>query len=134
MDTPRILVVEDEEIVAASLVKRLRAWGYDVAAHATSGGEAVDKAAQLRPDLVLMDVRLRGAMDGVEAAALIQSHRRIPVVFLTAYSNKDVLDPAKVTEPYNFIPKPFDEREMHRVIETALYNHRIERQLPERGE
>jgi CheY-like chemotaxis protein len=92
-------------------VKRLRAWGYDVAAHATSGGEAVEKSTQFRPDLVLMDVRLRGPIDGVEAAALIQSDRHIPVVFLTAYSSKDFLDRATVTESCGYILKPFDERE-----------------------
>jgi CheY-like chemotaxis protein len=134
MDVPRILVVEDEEIVAASLVKRLRSLGYEVVAHATSGGEAVEQAAQLRPDLVLMDVRLKGPMDGVEAAALIQSHQRIPVVFLTAYSNKDVQDRAELTEPYGYILKPFDEREMHGAIETALHKHRMKRELQEREE
>lgn len=129
---PRLLVVEDERIVAMGLRKQLQALGYDVVALASSGEEAVLKAGELRPDLVLMDINLDGDMDGVEAAAAVRARFRTPVVFLTAYSTAEVLDRAKVTEPYGYILKPYEQRELHVVIETALYKHRMERKLEER--
>lgn len=131
MATPRILVVEDEQITAAVLQKQLQAFGYDVPETVSSGEAAIEKAEELRPDLVLMDIQLDGQMDGVEAAAHIRSHFHLPVVFITAYSNKQVLDRVKVTEPYGYILKPFEERELHVVVEMALYKHRMERALQE---
>ncbi len=127
----RILVVEDERIVAMSLRKQLQALGYEVVGVTSSGEVAVSQAGELRPDLVLMDIRLEDEIDGVQAAALIREQFRIPVVYLTAYSNQDVLDRAKVTEPFGYILKPYEERELHVAVEMALYKHQMERRLDE---
>jgi PAS domain S-box-containing protein len=130
--SPRILVVEDEAVVALSLQQQLRELGYSVAAIAATGEEALLRAEQLGPDLVLMDVRLKGPMDGVEAAGEVRRRFRIPVIYLTAYSNREIMERAKVTEPYGYILKPYEDRELHMVIEMALYKHRMERKLEER--
>src|SRR5207247_501780 len=131
MVTPRILVVEDERITAMSLQCQLRALGYDVPALATSGPDAIRKAEETCPNLVLMDIRLDRGMDGVEAARQIRSRFGIPVIYLTAYSNQDILERAKVTEPYGYVLKPYEERELRIVIEMALYKHEMERKLRE---
>jgi CheY-like chemotaxis protein len=127
----RLLVVEDERIVAMSLQGKLQSMGYRVAALTASGEEAVALAEQLRPDLVLMDISLDGAMDGVEAARIIRGRLKIPVVYLTAYSNRDVVERAKVTEPFGYVLKPFVDRELQIVIEMALYRHQMERKILE---
>jgi two-component system, cell cycle sensor histidine kinase and response regulator CckA len=132
MQVPRILVVEDERIVARSLRKQLSALGYEVVGSVSSGEEAIGQAGGLQPDLVLMDINLEGNMDGVEAAAIIRNRFQLPVVFLTAYSNKEILTRAKVTEPFGYILKPYEDRELHVVIETALYKHRMEQRQRER--
>ena len=110
----RILVVEDERIVARSLRKQLTMLGYEVVGSVSSGEEAIQQTGELRPDLVLMDINLEGAMDGVEAAATIRTQFRLPVVYLTAYSNKEILERAKVTEPFGYILKPYEDRELAR--------------------
>lgn len=132
MKIPSILVVEDEQIVAAGLRKRLQQLGYDVPGMAASGPEAIELAERYQPNLVLMDIRLEGSMDGIEAAGRIRSRFHLPVVYLTAYSNQEILDRAKVTEPFGYVLKPYQERELHVVIETALYKHQMERKLHER--
>jgi two-component system cell cycle sensor histidine kinase/response regulator CckA len=130
----RILLVEDERIVARSLQNQLTTLGYEIVASVPSGEAAVAEAGELRPDLVLMDIHLEGAMDGVEAAAAIRTQFRLPVVYLTAYSNTEILERAKVTEPFGYILKPYEERELHVVIQTALYKHRMERRQQEQEE
>jgi signal transduction histidine kinase len=134
MKPARILVVEDEQIVAAGLSNRLADLGYEVAGLAAAGEEAVELAERLQPDLVLMDVRLEGPMDGVEAAGRIRFRYGIPVVYLTAYSTKEILERAKVTEPFGYILKPYHDRELHVVIDMALYRHRMELKLQETEE
>lgn len=111
------------------LKDRLRGLGYGVCAMTPSGEDAIIKASDLRPDLVLMDIRLRGELDGVEAASQIRERFDIPVVYLTAYADKDTLQRAKITEPYGYILKPFEERELHTAIEMALYKHTMEQKL-----
>lgn len=125
----RILVVEDEGIVAKDIQNTLKGLGYGVSALASSGEEAIDKAAETHPDLVLMDIALKGEMDGVEAAEQIRARFDIPVVYLTAYSDKKTLQRAKIAEPYGYILKPFPERELHSNIEMALYKHKAEQQI-----
>jgi two-component system cell cycle sensor histidine kinase/response regulator CckA len=132
MSVARILIVEDERIVAMGLEAQLHNLGYEVVGHEASGAQAVETAERLQPDLVLMDIRLHGDMDGVEAARLIRRRCRVPVVFLTAYSNQSILERAKVTEPYGYILKPYEDRELHIVIEMAVYKHRMEQELHER--
>jgi two-component system cell cycle sensor histidine kinase/response regulator CckA len=121
-----ILIVEDEKITAMDIRERLQGLGYDVPADVSTGEEAIEKTEQLKPDLVLMDVILRGAMDGVEAAEIIKNRFRIPIVFLTAFSDDQTLQRAKIAGPFGYVLKPFDERELHSTIEMALYRHSVE--------
>lgn len=125
----RILVVEDDGIVAMGLRARLHSLGYQTPAVVPFGEEAVQKAGELRPDLVLMDIRLKGPMDGIEAAQRIREEQNIPVIYMTAYADDKTLERAKVTEPYGYILKPFEERELHSTIEMALYKHQMEQKL-----
>jgi PAS domain S-box-containing protein len=130
---PRILVVEDETIVAMDLKNALTTFGYEVPATATSGDEAIRTAHDLVPDLIIMDVRIHGSMDGVDAAHDIRKSLDIPVVFLTAYGDEPTLQRAKTgAEPFAFLLKPFQERELRSAVEVALYKHSIEKKLRER--
>ncbi|MGQ4650515.1 ATP-binding protein [Lyngbya aestuarii] len=128
----RILVVEDESIVALSIQNRLEALGYGVIANVTSGEAAIQQTAENLPDLVLMDIRLTGRIDGIEAAAQIRNRFHIPVVYLTAYTDEETINRAKLTEPYGYILKPFEPRDLGTAIEIALYKHQMERQRGER--
>lgn len=125
---PRILVVEDEAIVSADVQDRLTALGYIVAGTAQTGREAIQKAAELKPDLVLMDIILKDDMSGTEAADRIRTELRLPVIYLTANSNDTTFLRARDTEPFGFILKPFDEATLRVNIEIALYKHRMERE------
>lgn len=127
----RILVVEDEAIVARDIQETLISQGYEVPAIASSAEEAIEQATRLRPDLVLMDIVLKGRTDGITAADRIRRDLRIPIIFLTAYSDDAILEKAKATGPAGYIIKPFQERELHTTIEMALYKHKIERRLEE---
>ena len=131
MANARILVVEDESIVAKDIQNSLAGLGYDVVGTVAFGEEAVVQANALKPDLILMDVMLKGAMDGIEAAERIRHAHSIPVVFLTAYTDDDTLRRAKVTEAFGYLLKPFEDRELRTTIEMALYKHTMERQLRE---
>lgn len=116
----KILVVEDERVVARDIEKRLKRLGYTVTANVASGEEAIEKAGEERPDLVLMDIRLKGQMDGIEAAEQIQTRFDVPVIYLTAYADDVTVQRAKVTEPFGYIVKPFDEKDLHAAIEIGL--------------
>ncbi len=128
MARAQILVVEDDSIIVMELEDRLYSLGYVVCATTAYGEEAIDKAAELGPDLVLMDIRLKGAMDGIQAATEIRERYDIPVVYLTAYTDNNTLERAQITEPYSYIIKPFEERELHIAIEMALYKHHMEKE------
>lgn len=117
-----IVIVEDEMITAINLKEKLIDLGYEVPAIIISGEEAVDKVAEIRPDLVLMDIHLMGKMDGIQAAKKISS-LDIPVVFTTAYADDDTLQRAKSTSPYGYIVKPYQDKEVQLIIETALQKH-----------
>ncbi|MEW6303883.1 MAG: response regulator [Verrucomicrobiota bacterium] len=127
MSNAQILVVEDEAIVAKDLTNRLVEMGYQVPAVSMTGREAVAKTEETHPDLILMDIRLKGDMDGVDAASEIRRHQDVPVIYLTAYSDQNTLDRAKQTAPYGYVLKPFVERELQTAIEIALYKHQAER-------
>lgn len=129
MNDTRIMIVEDERIVAKDLQFRLQGLGYQVAAMASEGHDAIDKAGSTRPNLVLMDIRLENGMDGIQAAEQIRNELDIPVVFLTAYADQATLARAKITEPFGYILKPFEERELQSTIEIALYRHKAEQKL-----
>lgn len=132
MSGPAIFIVEDEAIVASDIKETLISLGYTAAGMAKSGELALEKIQQNQPDLVLMDIHLAGDMDGVDTAGKIHALYGIPVIYLTAYADKVLLERAKVTEPYGYVVKPYDERELHSVIEMALYKHRIEREIKKR--
>jgi diguanylate cyclase (GGDEF)-like protein/PAS domain S-box-containing protein len=134
MTRTKILVVEDESIVAMDIQDRLESLGYDVPATVATGERAVEKAGTLRPDLVLMDIQLQGDMDGVQAADEIRRRFGIPVVFLTANADDATIQRAKVTEPFGYIIKPFEERELHTTISMALYKHQADRKMKESEE
>lgn len=120
VDGRKILIVEDEMITAFDLGNQLRRLGYRVSALAKSGEEAVRLAAELDPDLVIMDVNLAGAMNGIEASRRIQETRRIPVIYLTAYPNVFIRTPAQMQQPYLCVSKPFSVPELQTVIDIAL--------------
>lgn len=129
MDKTTILIVEDENIVALDVKNRLKKLGYQVAGRAATGQEAIDLAAESRPGLILMDIRLKGDMDGITAAEEIRARFDVPIVYLTAYSDEATLQRAKITEPYGYLLKPFEDRDLHTTIAMALHRHRIEREL-----
>jgi signal transduction histidine kinase len=126
---PRILIVEDEVIVALDIAQQVQSLGYQVAGRSASGEEALVLTGQLRPDLVLMDVQLAGPMDGIAAAQVIRRDFGTPVVFLTAFAADDVLARAKLTEPFGYVLKPFSDRELSTVLAMALYKHQAEAKL-----
>ncbi len=128
MGERKILVVEDEPLAAEDIRFCLMDLGYGVAA-ASRGEEAMKTAEEAKPALVLMDIGLKGRMDGIDAAEQIRSHLDIPVVFLTAYADEKTVARAKLTEPYGFLTKPFSERGLKAAIETAIYKHGLDREL-----
>lgn len=127
--TTQILVVEDERIIALNLKESLESLGYTVVGIAASGKKAVEKAAELYPDLVLMDIRLKGSMDGIQAAEQIWQRLTIPVIYVTGHSDRSTLERAKVTAPFGYILKPIKERELAIAIETALRRYEREQLL-----
>ncbi|MFP4268137.1 MAG: hybrid sensor histidine kinase/response regulator, partial [Spirochaetaceae bacterium] len=134
MSKVKILIVEDESIVAIDIARRLKSLGYYVLGHTLSGEDAVLFSREKSPDLVLMDIHLKGEIDGITAAEQIRREYDIPVIYITAYSDESTLDRAKVTEPFGYILKPFQEREIHSAIEMAMYKHRAEQELREAKE
>jgi two-component system, cell cycle sensor histidine kinase and response regulator CckA len=134
MNKARILVVEDERIVAKDIQVKLKSFGYAVPAVASSAEEALQAISAYRPDLVLMDIVLKGKEDGVEAAHQIHEVYDVPVVYLTAYTDSQTLDRAKETAPFGYILKPFKERDLQIAVEMALYKHGMERRLREHEE
>jgi PAS domain S-box-containing protein len=129
MAKARILVVEDETIIAMEIENRLKNLGYIVPAVVSTGPAAIAKTAEVQPDLILMDIMLKGEMDGIEAAGQIRQRFGIPIVYLTAYADENILQRAKITQPAGYLLKPFEERELHIAIEMALCRHQQEKQL-----
>ena len=134
MPNIRILVVEDESLVAKDIQNMLRSLGYEVIDVVSTGEEAIQLAEATAPDLVLLDIVLKGEVDGILAAERIWERFSIPVIYLTAYADETTLQRAKVTEPFGYILKPFDERELQTTIEMAFYKARMDRKLREREE
>lgn len=128
MPSEKILIVEDELIVANDLLHRLKKLDYQVVGTVETGNEAIVSAERDRPDLILMDIYLKGGMDGIETSRIIQERFQIPVIYLTAYSDDSTLLRAQLTEPYGYILKPFEEREIHAHIEMALYRKKTEKE------
>jgi diguanylate cyclase (GGDEF)-like protein/PAS domain S-box-containing protein len=134
MPSANLLIVEDDAIISRHIQATLKKMGYEVSGILPSGEEAVAQAARLYPDLILMDISLAGEMDGVEAAHQIHSQKNIPVIYLTAYADQQTLERAKITDPFGYLLKPFDERLLRITIEMALYKYRIEQRLVENEE
>jgi PAS domain S-box-containing protein len=131
MTTTSILIVEDERIIAKGIEKRLEGMGYSIAGVASTGDESVRKAMALRPDMVLMDIHLGPGIDGIEAAGLIGDRVGAPVVYLTAHSDDATLQRAKLTEPFGYVLKPFEDKDLQTAIEMGLYKHKMDRRLRE---
>lgn len=131
MATAKILIVEDESIIALDIKNSLEKAGYDVVDTAACAEEALDRAAHLEPDLVLMDIRLQGDIDGVETANQIRQHFHLPVIYLTAHADDNTLQRAKISEPFGYILKPFEDRELITTIEIALSRHKAESAMRE---
>ncbi|MCB8945692.1 MAG: PAS domain S-box protein [Ardenticatenaceae bacterium] len=131
MDKARILIVEDEKLVALSLQKKLQNLGYDVPIMTGYGEEAVQLVIKHQPDLVMMDIMLLGKMDGIMAAEAIRQHVDIPIIYLTAYSDEITLQRAKLTQPLGYLLKPFDDRTLQTAIQVSLYRHQMEKRLKE---
>jgi PAS domain S-box-containing protein len=130
----RILIVEDEAIVAKDIERNLRRWDYVPVGFAASGEEALRLAAELTPDLVLMDIKLRGEMDGIQTATRLRGELNCPVIYLTAHSDEVTLERARVARPYGYILKPIDYPSLRATIEIALYTHTVGKQLHESEE
>lgn len=129
MSKTNVLVVEDESIVAKDIQQSLIKLGYNVIGTASTGEKAIALAEEFMPDIVLMDIMLKGGMNGIDTAAQIREKMAIPVIFLTAYADEGTLAKAKVTEPYGYIIKPFKEIDLHTSIEMALYKHKKESEI-----
>lgn len=129
MNRVQILVVEDNSIVGKDIQKRLTTMGYAVPNVAATGNRALEMVEESKPDLVLMDIMLKGNLDGMETAQQMASKHNIPVVYLTAYSDDSTLEKAKATGAFGYLLKPFNETELHTTIELALFKHAMERKL-----
>lgn len=127
----KILIVEDEIIIAEDLQRRLERLGYIVTGIATSGKEAMDKIIEQMPDLILMDIVIHGETDGIETANNVKSLYDIPIIYLTAFSDDVTLKRAKITEPFGYMVKPYRERELMITIEIALYKYNMDKKVKE---
>jgi DNA-binding NtrC family response regulator len=133
MPKATILIVEDEAVVAEDLSQQLARLGYTICGITGQGGEAVRLARELQPNVILMDIRLKGPLDGIGAAEQIARDGNAPVIYLTAHSDSATLQRAKLTGPFGYILKPFEERELETQIEIALYKDNLERDLRQRN-
>ena len=129
MSKINVLVVEDESIVSKDIQHSLKKLGYNIVGASATGEKAIELASSERPDVVLMDIMLKGEMNGIEAADRIKKDLSIPIIFLTAYADELTLSKAKVTQPYGYILKPFKEIDLHTTIEMAIYKHSKEQEV-----
>ena len=125
----KILIIEDDHVIGMEIKDRLETLGYNVLTRLSYGEDAIEQAGDLHPDLILMDIQLAGEIDGIQAADKIRDLSDVPVVYLTAYADDNTLERAKITEPFGYVLKPFEERELVSTIEMALYKHVIEQKL-----
>lgn len=131
MKPTRILVVEDEIIIAKNIELKLRNYGYEPIGICSTGQYAIEQAANQKPDLILMDISIKGDLDGIETAEVIQSKQSVPVIYLTALADDKTFQKAKISQPFAYLIKPFNDRELHVAIEIALYKHQTEREIIE---
>ena len=128
-----IMIVEDEGLIAYHIKEVLEKEHFKVSSTVASGEEAIHDAYCTNPDLILMDINLAGKMNGIEAARKIRDDFNIPIVFLTAYGDSRIVELAKDTDPYGYILKPFNERELVVVVEIAVHKHRTEKNVKLKG-
>jgi class 3 adenylate cyclase len=129
----RILIAEDETVIAIDIARTLERLSYKVIGYCRTGRDVIYKAGELKPDLILMDIMLEGDITGIDAAEEIMNLYNIPVIYLTAFADPVTLEKAKLTEPFGYILKPYDERTLHTSIEMALYKNEINKKLRERS-
>jgi PAS domain S-box-containing protein len=134
MSDKRILIVEDEIIIAMEIADRLKSMGYEVLRIVSTGQMAIQSALKEKPNLILMDIMIKGDIDGIETAHRIHEKSRIPVIYLTANADESTLERAKVSDAFGYLIKPFEERELNTTIEMALYKHKMEAKLRESEE
>lgn len=134
MPKVRIMIVEDEGLVARDVELMLEGLGYEVVASVSSGEEALALAREAKPDLALIDIVIKGMMDGIQTSRDLWERFKVPVVYVTAYADETIIKRAKLTEPFGYILKPFDERELRIAIEIALYKAEMETKLRDREE
>lgn len=134
MEVSRVMVVEDDAVSAAIVKNMLEKLGYLVPLVVSSGEMALLKAGEIMPDIILMDIILDGEMDGIEASELIHTDYDIPVIYLTAQIDDEILERAKITEPFGYIVKPFNENELYSTIKMALYKYKTEKRMKEKEE
>ena len=126
MEKAKVLIVEDDAIIAMDLESRMKQLGYGVTAIVGYGEQAIEKAKEKTPDVVLMDIILKGEIDGIETAEEIRNQFGIPVIFITGYADKERLERAKLTYPFGFIIKPFNDKDLEITIEMALYVAKVD--------
>ena len=131
MKSIRILVAEDEPIIGLDIQNTLQNLGYDVPEVVSSGEDAVKKSEELKPDIILMDIVLSGKIDGIDAVKQITEKQDIPIIYLTAHTEKITFDLARETNPYGYLVKPLGKSDLYTAIETALHRHEMERKLRE---
>ncbi|MGQ9643634.1 MAG: ATP-binding protein [Ignavibacterium sp.] len=131
MNKIKILVVEDEAIIAKSIESKLLKGGYEVVDTVYTGNDAIKSALEKNPDIILLDIKLKGETGGIEAAEKIKQVKDIPVIYLTSYTDEDTFEKAKLTEPAAFLSKPFNIDELNRIIQLTIYNHNIQKELLE---
>ncbi len=131
MNKPKVLIVEDEIIIAKDIEQKLLGAGNEVAATVAYGEIAISKVEENVPDLILMDIRLKGDLDGIETSEIINKRFNVPIVYLTSHSDRATLDRAKLTTPYGYVLKPFNETELLTTVEMSIYKHQMEKKLSE---
>lgn len=129
MTKANVFILEDEFIVLKDIQSSLKKLGYNIIGSAPSGEKTLELLAENQPDIVLMDIMLKGKMNGIETAEIVKNKYSIPVIYLTAYADEATLALAKVTEPYGYILKPFKEIDLHTSIEMALYKHKKDKEI-----
>jgi len=128
MEKVRILIVEDEAIIAMEIENQLQSLGYEVTSIVDTGEKAISKAEADKPDLILMDIRIKGEMDGIDAAEEIRNRFGIPVIFSTAYLDQERIERAKITMPFGYVLKPIQERDLKVTLEMALYVSKVDKE------
>ncbi|MFO0321041.1 MAG: LytTR family transcriptional regulator DNA-binding domain-containing protein [Bacteroidota bacterium] len=124
-----VYIVEDESIVAKDIFNCLKKLGYNIAGTTNNSEDAIKEIFVLKPDIVLMDIMIKGSVSGIDVAEILRKEYNIPVIFLTAFADESTLSKAKITEPYGYILKPFKEVDLHSTIEMAIYKHKKDKEL-----